>query len=194
MSSVILLIWVSEFRQKTFLGGVVRIPSVVVIFPYREWLAFMMVSGHLASEFKVKAVRQVFERGYSVAEIAARLGVSTHSQMGKDCHLGRFCAANNLEPSVSRRGNFWDNAGIESIFGSLKNKRIRKRIYKTRVMARADFLTISRSSTTEPAAIATWAVLVPRLFKAPRYETGKCLSEWGWSSRISILPGTSRHE
>lgn len=30
-------------------------------------------------EFKAEAVRQVVERGYSVAESAARLGVSTHS-------------------------------------------------------------------------------------------------------------------
>ena len=30
-------------------------------------------------EFKEEAVKQVAERGYSVAEVAARLGVSTHS-------------------------------------------------------------------------------------------------------------------
>ena len=30
-------------------------------------------------EFKNEAVRQVIERGYSVSEIAKRLGVSTHS-------------------------------------------------------------------------------------------------------------------
>ena len=30
-------------------------------------------------EFKAEAVRQVIERGYSVAETAERLGVSTHS-------------------------------------------------------------------------------------------------------------------
>jgi transposase len=30
-------------------------------------------------EFKQEAVRQVTERGYSVAEVAARVGVSTHS-------------------------------------------------------------------------------------------------------------------
>ena len=30
-------------------------------------------------EFKEEAVKQVSERGYSVAEVAARLGVSTHS-------------------------------------------------------------------------------------------------------------------
>lgn len=30
-------------------------------------------------EFKDEAVRQVIERGYSVAEVSSRLGVSTHS-------------------------------------------------------------------------------------------------------------------
>jgi putative transposase len=45
---------------------------------------------------------------------------------------------NNLAPSVSRRGNCWDNAMAESFFSSLKKERIRKRIYKTRDLARAD--------------------------------------------------------
>lgn len=30
-------------------------------------------------EFKIEAVRQVIQRGYPVAEVSARLGVSTHS-------------------------------------------------------------------------------------------------------------------
>ena len=30
-------------------------------------------------EFKIEAVRQVTERGYSVSEVAERLGVTTHS-------------------------------------------------------------------------------------------------------------------
>ncbi len=31
------------------------------------------------AEFKEEAVRQIVERGYSVAEVSARLGVSAHS-------------------------------------------------------------------------------------------------------------------
>ena len=50
----------------------------------------------------------------------------------------RFCQAPGLVPSMSRRGNCWDNAVMESFFSSLKKERIRKRIYKTREMARAD--------------------------------------------------------
>jgi putative transposase len=50
----------------------------------------------------------------------------------------RFCAAHNLQPSMSRRGNCWDNAVVESFFSSLKKERIKKRVYKTRDLARAD--------------------------------------------------------
>lgn len=59
------------------------------------------------------------------------------SQYGSDDWL-RFCREHRLEPSMSRRGNCWDNAVVESFFSSLKKERIKKRIYKTRDLARAD--------------------------------------------------------
>jgi putative transposase len=59
------------------------------------------------------------------------------SQYGSDDWL-RFCRHHNLEPSMSRRGNCWDNAVVESFFSSLKKERVKKRIYKTRELARAD--------------------------------------------------------
>ena len=59
------------------------------------------------------------------------------SQYGSD-EWRRFCTAHQLEPSMSRRGNCWDNAVAESFFSSLKKERIKKRIYKTRDLARAD--------------------------------------------------------
>ena len=59
------------------------------------------------------------------------------SQYSSDGWL-RFCRANQLEPSMSRRGNCWDNAVAESFFSSLKKERIKKRIYKTRELAKAD--------------------------------------------------------
>ncbi len=59
------------------------------------------------------------------------------SQFGSDAWR-RFCHAHHLEPSMSRRGNCWDNAVAESFFSSLKKERIKKRIYKTREMANAE--------------------------------------------------------
>ena len=49
-----------------------------------------------------------------------------------------FLSAHNLEPSMSRRGNCYDNAVAESFFHLLKAERIRRKVYKTREEARQD--------------------------------------------------------
>ena len=59
------------------------------------------------------------------------------AQSGSDDWI-RFCRDHGLDPSMSRRGNCWDNAVAESFFSSLKKERIKKRVYKTRDLARAD--------------------------------------------------------
>ena len=42
--------------------------------------------------------------------------------------------------SMSRKGNCWDNAPVESFFGSLKCERVLRRSYQTRDEARADIV------------------------------------------------------
>jgi putative transposase len=59
------------------------------------------------------------------------------TQYGSDAWK-RFCRSNRLEPSMSRKGNCWDNAVAESFFGSLKKERIKKHIYKNRELANKD--------------------------------------------------------
>lgn len=59
------------------------------------------------------------------------------SQFGSDAWY-RFCRSNQLKPSMSRKGNCWDNAVAESFFSSLKKERIKKRIYKNRELASID--------------------------------------------------------
>jgi putative transposase len=46
-----------------------------------------------------------------------------------------FLEQHNLVPSMSRRGNCWDNAVAESCFNLLKRERIRHKKYKTREKA-----------------------------------------------------------
>ena len=50
----------------------------------------------------------------------------------------RFCQLHGLLPSMSRRGNCYDNAAVESFLGSLKKEKIRRHIFKTRELARAE--------------------------------------------------------
>jgi len=67
--------------------------------------------------------------------------VIVHSDQGSQYSSddwARFCRDHQLEPSMSRRGNCWDNAVAESFFSSLKKERIRNRVYATRGEARAD--------------------------------------------------------
>lgn len=49
-----------------------------------------------------------------------------------------FLKVHNLVPSMSRRGNCWDNAVAESFFQLLKRERIRRKVYLTRDEARED--------------------------------------------------------
>jgi putative transposase len=57
------------------------------------------------------------------------------TQFGSDAWR-RFCRSHRLQPSMSRKGNCWDNAVAESFFSSLK--RIKKQIYKNRELALDD--------------------------------------------------------
>jgi putative transposase len=67
--------------------------------------------------------------------------VLVHSDQGsqfKSIDWASFLKHHNLEHSMSRRGNCYDNAVAESFFNLLKRDRIRRRTYKTREDARSD--------------------------------------------------------
>lgn len=59
------------------------------------------------------------------------------SQFGSDDFV-RWCKDNRLIPSMSRRGNCYDNAVAESFFSNLKKERIKRKIYSTREEAKSD--------------------------------------------------------
>lgn len=67
--------------------------------------------------------------------------VIVHSDQGSQYgshEYQKFMKDHNLVPSMSRRGNCYDNAVAESFFHLLKTERIRQKVYPTRDDARAD--------------------------------------------------------
>ena len=50
----------------------------------------------------------------------------------------RLMADDGVTCSMSRSGNVWDNATMESFFSSLKIERVKRKVYRTRDQARAD--------------------------------------------------------
>lgn len=70
-----------------------------------------------------------------------RSKVIIHSDQGSQFtshEWQKFLKAHNLEASMSRRGNCYDNAVAESFFQLLKRERIRRKTYTTRQHARQD--------------------------------------------------------
>ena len=59
------------------------------------------------------------------------------SQYGSADYLA-FIRENNLEPSMSRRGNCHDNAVAESFFATFKKRVIQRKIYATREEAKGE--------------------------------------------------------
>ncbi len=103
------------------------------------------------------------------------------SQYGSD-DWQRFCRANNLAPSMSWRGNCWDNAVAELFFSSLKkngseNAYIKPGIWPGRISS----ITL-KCSTTGPRATVISAASVRRPSNRPRREDRICLQAWGQSS------------
>jgi putative transposase len=91
------------------------------------WAAGPVIHRELVLNAVLKAVRRRRPRGTLIHS-------DQGTQYGSDAWR-RFCRSNHLEPSMSRKGNCWDNAVAESFFSSLKKERIKKQIYKSRELA-----------------------------------------------------------
>lgn len=107
----------------------------VVVDLYSRKVVGWSMKPTLARELVIDALMMAVWRRKPTHRIVIHSDQGT--QYGSDDWL-RFCKEHNFDLSMSRRGNCWDNAVAESFFGSLKKERVKKRIYKTRELARAD--------------------------------------------------------
>ena len=125
-------VWVTDITYVRTWEGWLYLAIVMDLFSRRivGWATRSSIHRELVLDAVLMAVRRRRPRG-------AIIHSDQGSQYGSD-DWRRFCRSNKLEPSMSRRGNCWDNAVAESFFGSLKKERIKKRIYKNRDLATAD--------------------------------------------------------
>lgn len=82
-------------------------------------------------------VQQAFLNAWSASPVGA--GVLFHSDRGSQYASADFAktlAVHGFEPSMSRKGNCWDNAVAESFFATLKNEEATG-VYDTRAAAHA---------------------------------------------------------
>ena len=77
----------------------------------------------------------------------------------------RLMADHGVTCSMSRSGNCWDNAAMESFFSSLKTERTARKTYRTRDQARADVFDYIERFYNPKRRHSTLGYLSPMEFK-----------------------------
>jgi putative transposase len=125
--------WVADFTYIWTAEGWLYVAAVIDLFSRRVvgWSMSDTMTAQLVTDALIMAI---WRRGKPDALLH-------HSDQGSQYtseQFQRLMADNGVTCSMSRSGNVWDNAAMESFFSSLKTERIRKKIYHTRAQAKAD--------------------------------------------------------
>lgn len=125
--------WIADFTYIWTAEGWLYVAAVIDLFSRRVvgWSMKAEMTAQLVTEALIMAI---WRRGKPDALLH-------HSDQGSQYASEQFqklMADNGVQCSMSRSGNVWDNAAMESFFSSLKIERIRGKVYRTRDEARAD--------------------------------------------------------
>ena len=100
-----------------------------------------VVGWSMSSRMKAQLVCDALQM--AIWQRRPKSGLIHHSDRGSQYasrQFRRLLSAQDFEGSMSRKGDCWDNAVVESFFGSLKQERVQWRHYQTRTEAQQDIL------------------------------------------------------
>ena len=125
--------WVADFTYIWTAEGWLYVAVVLDLFSRRivGWSMSASMTAQLVTDALVMAI---WRRG-------SPRSVLHHSDRGSQYSADpfqRLMADHGITCSMSRSGNVWDNAAMESFFSSLKTERVGARVYRNRDQARAD--------------------------------------------------------
>jgi putative transposase len=125
--------WIADFTYVWTTEGWLYVAAVVDLFSRRVvgWSMSATMTAQLVTDALMMAI---WRRGKPDALLH-------HSDQGSQYtseHFQRLMADNGVVCSMSRSGNVWDNAAMESFFSSLKIERTARKTYRTRDQAKAD--------------------------------------------------------
>jgi putative transposase len=125
--------WVADFTYIWTAEGWLYVAAVVDLFSRR--VVGWSMSAAMTAQFVTDALMMaIWRRGKPQALLH-------HSDRGSQYtseQFQRLMADQGITCSMSRSGNCWDNAVMESFFSSLKTERTARKTYRTRNEARAD--------------------------------------------------------
>ena len=126
-------VWVSDITYVATDEGWLYVAAILDLFS-RKVVGWAM-RDHLRTELPLAALTMAIQRQ------RPRPGLLLHSDRGCQYALAEYRRAlksHGFVQSMSRKGNCWDNAPIESFFGSLKAELVHEQHYPTREAAKRD--------------------------------------------------------
>ena len=120
--------------------------GITYIWTKQGWLFLAIVMDLFSRRIVGWSMNKLINRHLVIDAMTMALGqrdkpVLHHSDRGSQYSSDDFrdlLKKHGIECSMSRRGNCYDNAPVESFFSSLKRERVRRQTYKTRDEAKAD--------------------------------------------------------
>ena len=125
--------WIADFTYIWTAEGWLYVAAVVDLFSRRVvgWAMKAEMTAQLVTDALLMAI---WRRGKPDSLLH-------HSDQGSQYtseQFQRLMADHGITCSMSRSGNVWDNAAMESFFSSMKTERTARKVYRTRDDARAD--------------------------------------------------------
>ena len=125
--------WIADFTYIWTAQGWLYVAAVIDLYSRRVvgWSMSASMTAQLVTDALIMAI---WRRGKPDSLLH-------HSDQGSQYTSKQFqslMADHGITCSMSRSGNCWDNAAMESFFSSLKIERCARKVYRTRDVARAD--------------------------------------------------------
>lgn len=125
--------WIADFTYVWTAEGWLYVAAVIDLFSRR--VVGWSMSASMTAQLVIDALLMaIWRRGRPDALLH-------HSDRGSQYTSGQFQLLlddNGVSCSMSRSGNVWDNAAMESFFSSLKTERTNRKAYRSRAEAKAD--------------------------------------------------------
>jgi putative transposase len=158
--------WIADFTYVWTAEGWLYVAVVIDLFS-RRVVGWSMSASMVAQLVADALIMAIWRRGKPDALLH-------HSDQGSQYVSDQFqqlMADQGITCSMSRSGNVWDNAAMESFFSSLKTERIARKVYRTRNQARADVFDYIERFYNPRRRHSTIGYLSPMQFEAME-ETG----------------------
>ena len=129
------LAWVGDFTYIATNEGWLFLAVVIDLFSRK------VVGWSMRPDMQRNLVIDALEMAWFARNPGKKTGLLFHSDRGSQYASDDFSKVlkeHGITPSMSRKGDCWDNAPMESFFHTLKTERVHHRVYPTRDQARRD--------------------------------------------------------